>query len=97
MPFEDFSLRDLKIIYTADPEAFPRDAKVKISRTEEGVVKIECNGESHYENVSYNQSWNRIEAKGYVIRLGIVCTRTLTGDVSGGSWTAEDNPSGPPE
>ena len=70
---------------------------VKIFEPEEGVVRIQCGDRFPYADASYDPAKKRIQGTGYFIQLQIAFIPDTGGNDSGGSWTAEDNPSGPAE
>lgn len=94
MQINDF-LREWIILDPGSDECKPGEI-VTIFKTEDGVVRIQCGDRFPYADAWYNEAKNRIEGKGFVIQLQIAFIPD-TGSNSGGSWTAEDNPSGPAE
>ena len=94
MPFEDFSSKTWTVIPPGSGEC-PAGKTVKISRSEDQLIEVQC-GDKVYTTRSYDEKANRIDLGTYEIRLQITYVLKKLGP-GGGSWTAEDNPSGPAE
>jgi hypothetical protein len=92
MPFEDFGKKTWKVI-TMDSEECRSGEEVKISRSADGVVTIECGGKARYPGAKYNEGNNRIETDTHEVRLQIVFVPKGLGPITG-SWTAEDTSGG---
>jgi hypothetical protein len=93
MPIEDFTSKTWTVIPPGSDEC-PAGQTVKISESG-GVIEVQCNDKT-YTAVGYDGKANKIDLGDHEIRLQIAYVLKRLGP-GGGSWTAEDTPSGPAE
>jgi len=103
MPFSSYTGRPWKVIEAAPDSKCQPGTLVWFAGTPEKVI-IQCDGETPYLDGVYIDLFNTIErANGYAIhmipalplRQVISFTPKGSSDLTGGSWTADDNIPGP--
>ncbi len=95
MPSNDYTSKTWKVVAAGDLAICKPGDEVKIIELPNQEVVIQC-GENPPLNGKYMQGVNKISSDGFEISLQIMFV-SKSSNAIGGSWTAEDNPSGPTE